>query len=79
MLAKLAVRTAMALLVLFPLVPLWAAAPQAEIDNGVVRVKLYLPDTKDGFYRGTRFDWGGSHRGFAVPRPPYLWSLVRQS
>jgi hypothetical protein len=33
--------------------------PQAEISNGVVRAKLYLPDAKAGFYRSTRFDWSG--------------------
>jgi hypothetical protein len=33
--------------------------PQAEISNGVVRAKLYLPDAGNGFYRGTRFDWSG--------------------
>lgn len=33
--------------------------PQAEITNGPIRAKLYLPDAKTGFYRGTRFDWSG--------------------
>ena len=33
--------------------------PQAEISNGSLRVKLYLPDAAHGFYRGTRFDWSG--------------------
>ena len=33
--------------------------PQAEISNGQIRVKLYLPDAKNGYYRGTRFDWSG--------------------
>ena len=33
--------------------------PQAEISNGSLRVKLYLPDALNGFYRGTRFDWSG--------------------
>jgi hypothetical protein len=36
-----------------------ADSPQAEITNGQIRVKLYLPDTAKGFYRGTRFDWSG--------------------
>jgi hypothetical protein len=44
---------------LYPLTQAWAAAPQAEIDNGIVQVNLYLPDSKIGFYRGTRFDWSG--------------------
>jgi hypothetical protein len=36
-----------------------ADAPQAEISNGVIRAKIYLPDAGNGFYRGTRFDWSG--------------------
>jgi len=36
-----------------------ADPPQAEITNGQIRVKLYLPDARNGFYRGTRFDWSG--------------------
>jgi hypothetical protein len=33
--------------------------PKAEITNGIVKLMLYLPDSKAGFYRGTRFDWSG--------------------
>ena len=33
--------------------------PQAEITNGQIHAKLYLPDAKHGYYRGTRFDWSG--------------------
>jgi hypothetical protein len=33
--------------------------PQAEISNGVVTAKFYLPDAESGYYRGTRFDWSG--------------------
>jgi hypothetical protein len=33
--------------------------PQAEITNGEIRAKLYLPDAGSGYYRGTRFDWSG--------------------
>ena len=33
--------------------------PEAEINNGQIRAKAYLPDAKQGFYRGTRFDWSG--------------------
>lgn len=36
-----------------------ATKPQTEISNGQIRAKIYLPDAKDGFYRGTRFDWSG--------------------
>jgi len=33
--------------------------PQAEINNGLVTAKLYLPDAERGYYRGSRFDWSG--------------------
>jgi hypothetical protein len=33
--------------------------PQAEVSNGVIQAKLYLPDPERGYYRGTRFDWSG--------------------
>ncbi len=33
--------------------------PDWEISNGLLKVKLYLPDAVNGFYRGTRFDWSG--------------------
>jgi hypothetical protein len=33
--------------------------PQAEISNGLISAKLYLPDSKNGYYQGTRFDWSG--------------------
>ncbi|MBI4903676.1 MAG: hypothetical protein HY820_08575 [Acidobacteria bacterium] len=36
-----------------------AEPPTAEISNDKVRVKVYLPDAKNGFYQGTRFDWSG--------------------
>ncbi|HLH53375.1 MAG TPA: hypothetical protein VKY92_07150 [Verrucomicrobiae bacterium] len=37
-----------------------ASPPTADITNGVVHVRLYLPDAQTGFYRGTRFDWAGA-------------------
>jgi hypothetical protein len=36
-----------------------AAPPEAEITNGAIHAKLYLPDARQGFYQGTRFDWSG--------------------
>lgn len=36
-----------------------SSAPQAQINNGVLKVQVYLPDAQKGFYRGTRFDWSG--------------------
>jgi hypothetical protein len=37
----------------------WAQAPQADISNGLITAKLYLPDAEQGYYRGSRFDWSG--------------------
>jgi len=36
-----------------------ADPPHAEITNSLIRVKLYLPDAHNGYYRATRFDWSG--------------------
>ena len=33
--------------------------PDAEITNGIIRARLYLPDAENGYYRGSRFDWSG--------------------
>ena len=39
---------------------LWAADfPAAEITNGRIQAKIYLPDAQTGYYRATRFDWSG--------------------
>jgi hypothetical protein len=45
------------LLCALPLLP--SDPPAAEIGNGKIHAKLYLPDAANGFYRGTRFDWSG--------------------
>lgn len=34
--------------------------PQAQISNGPITARIYLPDAKNGFYRSTRFDWSGA-------------------
>lgn len=36
-----------------------AEHPSADISNGLIAAKLYLPDPDNGYYRGTRFDWSG--------------------
>jgi hypothetical protein len=36
-----------------------ADPPEAVISNRDIRVKLYLPDVDNGFYKGARFDWSG--------------------
>lgn len=33
--------------------------PFAEISNGIIRTRFYLPNADKGYYRGTRFDWSG--------------------
>src|SRR5947209_9042974 len=33
--------------------------PHAQISNGLVTAKLYLPEVNTGSYQGTRFDWSG--------------------
>jgi hypothetical protein len=43
-------------------VPMQTAQPQfpdAQISNGLIVARLYLPDAQHGFYRSTRFDWSG--------------------
>jgi len=56
-----------------------ADPPQAEISNGTVHARLYLPDAANGYYRATRFDWSGvvaslefqGHNYFGVWFPRY--------
>ena len=33
--------------------------PGVELSNGLIKMKLFLPDPENGYYRGTRFDWSG--------------------
>lgn len=33
--------------------------PEAEITNGLIHARIYLPDPDNGYYRGSRFDWSG--------------------
>jgi len=34
--------------------------PEAEISNGLLTARMFLPDPDDGYYRSTRFDWSGA-------------------
>lgn len=34
--------------------------PEAEISNGLLTARMYLPDPVNGYYRSTRFDWSGA-------------------
>jgi hypothetical protein len=33
--------------------------PTAKISNGIIKLKVYIPNIKTGFYRSPRFDWSG--------------------
>ena len=33
--------------------------PKAELNNGQVKAVVFLPDTVNGYYRSSRFDWAG--------------------
>jgi hypothetical protein len=53
--------------------------PKAIISNGLIHAVVYLPDAKNGYYRGSRFDWSGvvgclaykGHTYFGVWFPHY--------
>jgi hypothetical protein len=47
------------LLLAFLSAALAADFPEADISNGTIKAKLYLPDAKHGYYQATRFDWSG--------------------
>ena len=49
--------------------------PQAEISNGIIHATLYLPDAKDGYYRGSRFDWSGVMPALEY-KGPYLFRTM---
>lgn len=38
--------------------------PEAEISNGLLTARMYLPDADRGYYRSTRFDWSGAIYSF---------------
>lgn len=39
-----------------------AEPPQITLSNGLITTTIYLPDTAQGYYRGTRFDWAGAFK-----------------
>jgi hypothetical protein len=43
-----------------PAPSLAADFPRAEISNGQITAKMYLPDAQNGYYCSTRFDWSGA-------------------
>ncbi len=44
---------------------------QAQISNGLVTAKLYLPSAENGYYRSTRFDWSGAIYSLTYKRHEY--------
>ena len=52
-------RQVLILFILLSSIKVKAQYPEARISNGEIEAKIYLPDAKAGFYRGTRFDWAG--------------------
>jgi len=52
-------KTVLFVILIFSASSIFAQYPQSRISNGLIEAKLYLPDAKIGFYRGTRFDWAG--------------------
>jgi len=64
--------------------------PSAEISNGQIRAKVYLPDARNGFYRSTRFDWSGAIGSFEyqghnyygpwfASTDPKVWDLTTET
>jgi len=52
--------TAISVLICFSMLSISAQDfPKADISNGIIKAKLYLPDNDKGYYQGTRFDWSG--------------------
>ena len=49
-----------------------AGYPTAQISNDMVKMKLYLPDAENGYYRGTRFDWSGIMYSFIYKGHEYF-------
>jgi hypothetical protein len=53
--------------------------PSVEIRISKVKMKLYLPDARNGYYRGTRFDWSGIISSFTYEGHEFFgeWSNTR--
>lgn len=49
-----------------------AQPPEAVLDNGAIRAVFYLPDEKNGFYRGSRFDWSGVMKSLTYKEHNYF-------
>jgi hypothetical protein len=49
-----------------------AEPPQVTLSNGLITTTLYLPDTAQGYYRGTRFDWSGAFKNLDYKGHSYI-------
>ena len=49
-----------------------AEPPQITLTNGLITTTLYLPDTAQGYYRGTRFDWAGAFKNLDYNGHSYI-------
>lgn len=49
-----------------------AQPPEAVLDNGAIRAVFYLPDEKNGYYRGSRFDWSGVMKSLTYKEHNYF-------
>ncbi len=46
--------------------------PQVQLSNGLIQTTLYLPDTAQGYYQGTRFDWAGAFKSLDYKGHSYV-------
>jgi hypothetical protein len=56
--------------------------PQVKMTNGIIDILMFLPDSYNGYYRGSRFDWSGiiaqvTYRGHTYFRP-WQHSVARE-
>jgi hypothetical protein len=49
-----------------------AQAPEAVLDNGVLKAVFHLPDAQNGSYRGARFDWSGVVKSLTFGKHEYF-------
>ncbi len=53
-------------------------SPEAQISNGLINARLYLPDADDGYYRGSRFDWSGVIASLDYKRHHYFGQWFKE-
>lgn len=55
-----------------------AKFPEADITNGIINAKIYLPDVEKGYYRSTRFDWSGNMPSLEYKGHSYFGQWFRE-